>query len=57
MGIVLRFIARPQGQDTVGFFISLHSPIFPKPAAFARMAQLLDGLRRISGLARTREGT
>jgi hypothetical protein len=29
MGIVLRFVARPQGQDTVGFFISLHSPISP----------------------------
>jgi hypothetical protein len=27
VGIVLRFVSRPVGKDTVGFFISLHSPI------------------------------
>ena len=28
VGIVLRLVTRPQGQDTMGFSISLHSPIF-----------------------------
>jgi hypothetical protein len=27
-GIVLRIVTRPHGQDTMGFSISLHSPIF-----------------------------
>ena len=27
-GIVLRIVTRPQGQDTMSFSISLHSPIF-----------------------------
>jgi 4-hydroxybenzoate polyprenyltransferase len=48
MGIVLLFVAKPQGQDTVGFSISLHSPMFWLPSLLIFVTGFFWAYRRFS---------
>jgi len=47
-GIVLRFVARPPGQDAMGFSISLHSPMFWLPSLLIFLAGFFWAYRRFS---------
>ena len=48
IGIVSRFVPRNPGQGTVGFFISIHSPIFWLPALVIFVCGCFWAYRRFS---------
>jgi hypothetical protein len=48
MGIVLLFVAKPQGQDAVGLAISLHLPMFWLPSLLIFVAGFCWAYRRFS---------
>jgi hypothetical protein len=47
-GIVLRFVASPQGKGTVGFFISFRSPIVWLPSLIIFASGSFWAYRRLS---------